>query len=85
MASSALRFKWFVERDCALSFEYADGAPDDWSRERGATHTLMLNTPLACGWDRRAAIVKKTVAYVAVDEGADGSIVWEKWRVRHPL
>lgn len=74
----------FRERDCGNYFEYAEGAPDDWSRDRGATHTLFLNTRPINGWDKRAAIVKKTVAYVAVDEAADGGIVWEKWQIRHP-
>lgn len=31
----------------------------------------------------RFAIVKKTVAYIAVDEAADGSFVTEKWQIKN--
>ena len=46
----------------------------------GSTHTLW--TGIGVGRGPRAAKLKKTVMHVAVDEDADGNIVWEKWPLR---
>ena len=57
--------------------EFYDCAPDQWSLDRGATHTLWLGEGLGKG--TRPAKLKATVAYVGLDENEDGSIKWEKW------
>ncbi len=51
---------------------------NDWAKSHGATHDLLLQN----GEVRRAVRLLKTVAYVAVDESADGSPVWQKWLIR---
>jgi hypothetical protein len=50
---------------------------NDWAKAQGATHDLLLTDN-----NRRAVRLLKTVAYVAIDEAADGSAVWEKWLIR---
>lgn len=61
------------------SHEFYTSAPCEWSEERGATHTLYCGAGLGKG--TRPAKLLKTVAYVGIDENADGEIVWEKWSV----
>lgn len=59
---------------------YSLGAPSEWAKERGATHSLQTID----GW--RPAIVLKTVIYVGIDEAEhenNGDIEWEKWDIRH--
>jgi hypothetical protein len=56
------------------------GAPDFWSSQRGATHTLWLGYAMSQG--TRPAKLLKTVLYVGVDEDALGQIVWEKWQIK---
>lgn len=50
---------------------------NDWARSHGCTHDILLRDN-----NRRAMRLLKTVAYVAIDEAADGSPVWEKWLIR---
>lgn len=50
---------------------------NEWANAQGATHELLLTDN-----NRRAVRLLKTVAYVAIDEAADGSAVWEKWLIR---
>jgi len=56
-----------------------DGAPCEWSAERGATHTLWCGE--GPGRGSRPVIMKKTVMMVGIDE-ADDQIVWEKWNIK---
>jgi hypothetical protein len=56
---------------------YRVGAPCEWSAERGATHTLVLDGDNGS----RPLKLLKTVAYVGIDEDENGNIVWEKWSV----
>jgi hypothetical protein len=58
--------------------EVWDGAPCDWSRVRGATHTLDCG--IGPGRGTRPAKLLKSVIYVGIDE-ADDMIVWEKWSI----
>ncbi|MGF6996754.1 hypothetical protein [Paraburkholderia sp. GAS32] len=51
--------------------------PHAWDLEQGATHRLILSHG-----ESRPLRLLKTVAYVAVDEAADGTAVWEKWLIR---
>jgi hypothetical protein len=63
-----------------------DGAPCEWSKEQGATHTLYcgeVEGPYGLpGKGTRPAILKKTVLYVGVDEDEYGKVVWEKWQIK---
>lgn len=68
------------ESEFKRDHEVYEGAPCDWSAERGATHTLWTgNGP---GRGTRPAILKKTRLHVGIDEAPDGKIVWEVWEVR---
>jgi len=51
---------------------------DIYGQEIGATHKIYVGPQGEC---RRYAKVKKTVAYVAVDENEFGT-VWEKWDIK---
>jgi hypothetical protein len=65
-------------------FDVFGFAPCAWSRDRGATHTLIVdNTYIGALFTKtRPARLLKTVIYVGVDEQAD-DIVWEKWKIKH--
>jgi len=67
----------FIEVSARHQHEYAIGAPTEWAAERGATHTLYtIDGP-------RPARVKRTVAYIGVDETPEGDIAWERWEIRN--
>lgn len=75
------------EAECKLVHRVTSGAPCEWSRERGATHTLHTDSEWmhhkgAYGGTRPARLLK-TRLYVGTDETPDGNIHWEKWIVRH--
>jgi hypothetical protein len=72
-----------IESSRKLHHTVFDGAPCDWSRERGATHTLWCGE--GPGQGTRPARLLQTVLYVGVDEGPEETIVWEKWKIRHYL
>jgi hypothetical protein len=69
------------EKEFGLSHYVYDGAPNEWARERGATHTLDCGE--GPGKGTRPVRLLKTVAYIGVDEGPGETIVWEKWFIRH--
>ena len=66
------------ELDVGYVHTFKKGAPSAWAEAQGCTHSLcfMLHS--------LGARLLKTVAYIAVDEDAEGNAVWEKWRVRTP-
>ena len=66
-----------TEVDYKKDYTVFDGAPCDWSREHGATHTLFCGD--GPGRGTRPAKLLKTVLYVGVGEDEDGNIVWDKW------
>ena len=74
----------FVEKDHGHLFEVADRAgfhphrdmPGPWSLEALPHYVYVGNG------EERMARVLKTVAYVAVDEDADGNPVIEKWSIK---
>lgn len=68
----------FREKEYGRSFGYSDTPPNEWAAERGATHNVHVADP---NCPDRPARVLKTVAYIGVDENADGNIVWEKWHI----
>lgn len=75
--------------------EVNGGAPCEWSKERGATHTLVTLEKLGHGVSSedtkasrrsggtRPAKLLKTVMYVGIDETEDGNIKWDKWDIRN--
>lgn len=77
--------------ECKPSLVYhhfLDGAPDLWAKTHGATHTLLVQGDLLRGRDgrqfgsgTRPAKIRKTVAYIGIDETEDGDILWEKWQI----
>ena len=70
----------FVEKEVGLRHYCILGAPSDWAKERGATHTLeTIDGP-------RPAQVYKTFALIGVDESDFGNIVWSRWQINrlHP-
>lgn len=81
----------FQEKEFGVLFEYSEldqgHAFFEHDKSIGATHLVYVGpwcTPQP-GVDRgsRAAIVKRTVAYVAVDEDDHGLPVWEKWNLKN--
>lgn len=81
----------FQEKEFGALFEYAEldqsHAFFEHDKSIGATHLVYVGpwcNPQP-GVDRgsRAAIVKRTVAYVAVDEDDMGRPVWEKWSLKN--
>lgn len=72
----------FKENDFKQYFS-ATLTDDHWATEQGLTHVIK------CGLDYQGHTVKrygrvlKTVAYIAVDEAADGSAILEKWNIKH--
>ena len=73
----------FVEKDFANYFEFStndDKIPGFGSRQY--PHKVWVNSGYV-GGDQgyRYATVKKTVAYVAVDEDENGAII-EKWNIK---
>jgi hypothetical protein len=67
----------FTEVDAGHRHYCAFGAPNEWSKERGATHSLETID------GNRPAQVYKTFALIGVDESDLGNIVWERWQIRN--
>ena len=68
----------FKECQFKQRFEYSDAILSDWDIANGFTHRIFVG-PLS---ETRPATIKKTVAFVCVDENESGPIV-EKWNIRH--
>lgn len=68
------------EKQHKLLHTVYDGSPDDWAKEKGATHTLF--TGEGPGRGTRPAKLLKTVLFVGVDEDPEGGIVWQKWDIK---
>ena len=72
----------FVERDTGNYFEYSVN-DDPISLCEDFPHKVWVGGAGVCGMrGYRYAIVKKTVAYVAVDEDEFGLPVLEKWNLK---
>ena len=72
----------FVERDTGNSFEYSVN-DDPFSFCEDFPHKVWVGGAGVCGdQGYRYAIVKKTVAYVCVDEDEFGLPVLEKWQLK---
>ena len=70
----------FKEREHGLHHEVYEGAPCEWSRDRGATHTLWCGA--GHGRGTRPARLLKTRLLVGVDELPGDQIQWETWAGR---
>ena len=79
----------FTHAETGAYFEYGaiDGGQfSEYDLSIGASHIVYVGQ-WSRPWERiergtRAAIVKRTVAYVAIDEDDYGCPVWEKWPIR---
>jgi hypothetical protein len=78
LADFSLHTNFFRDVEHKNYHWFLKGAPDAWAAEHGATHTLVIDGPMA---GTRPLKLKKTVAYVGVDEAEGGGIVWEKWQI----
>lgn len=66
----------FQEKGCGNWFEFRQ-TDDEWALKQGLRHEIAL-----MNGEWRYADVKKTVAYVAVDEDEFGAAVLEKWSIK---
>lgn len=65
----------FTEVDYNKNFTYRK-TKDAWALEHGLEHEIDMVLGVRFG------NVKKTVAYVAIDEASDGSAVMQKWKIK---
>ena len=65
----------FREKEYDHLFEFAEN--DDWFADE-YPHKIFVGND-----ETRIGLVKKTVAYVVVDEGGDGTPVVEKWSIKN--
>lgn len=72
----------FTESTKKKRFEYRNST-DSWGKSHGLMHEVCVSDPGGGLTQWRAANVKGTVCYIAVDEGADGKPVMEKWAIRN--
>jgi hypothetical protein len=71
----------FYEKECGNWFEFSRN-DDDFDFARAYPHKVWVTTPrqgIDSGY--RYATVKNTVAYVVVDEDANGAVI-EKWELK---
>ena len=68
----------FVEKDCGNYFHYSEN-PDNYEFCKDFPHLVWVG---GIGQQYRYANVKKTVAYIAVDEDEYGNAVVEKWKLK---
>ena len=69
----------FNESDCGHLFEFADNTRFITHKGMDFPHIIFVGP--CTDVQTRFALVKKTVAYVIVDEDADGFVV-EKWDIK---
>ena len=69
----------FTEKDHGNHFEFKEVECPMW-KQQGCTHEVAVGGAHGCHY--RGAIVKKTVAYIAIDEGTHGEAIWEKWQIK---
>jgi len=71
----------FTEKEVGNYFEYSEN-PDSMSICEDFPHVIWVGDVAGGGWGYRYALVKKTVAYVCVDEDEFGLPVVEKWQLK---
>lgn len=67
---------WFKHAETKVQFHALKGAPSEWARDRGATHSMLSERG-----GTRPAVLMATRIKVGVDEDAKGNIVWEMWPI----
>ena len=55
---------------------------ENWLKTAGCTHFIKSGYMRALSSDYRGAIIKKTVAYILIDEDDAGRPVFEKWNLK---
>ena len=65
----------FIEAEFGKSFTYRVAGDEDWN-PYNLPHVVDVLDGVRC------AIVKKTVAYVVVDEDDQGNPVLQKWKIK---
>jgi hypothetical protein len=72
----------FYEKTGKKAFEYRM-SKDSWGKSHGLPHEVCVSRKdYKSQGDWRAANVKGTVCYIAVDEGEGGKPVIEKWDIK---
>ena len=71
----------FKSSESGELFEYALHTDDGWLSSEEFPHQIFVNDHRG-GIDTRHAMIKKTVAYIVVDEAADGTPVVERWPIK---
>ena len=72
----------FREKECGNFFEYtADSDNSEFPHRIWVAHESLIIRGLEQGW--RYGLVKKTVAYLVVDEDEYGKFVIEKWSIKN--
>ena len=66
----------FLSSETDVLFEYARRTDDGWLLSKEFPHQIFVTD------STRYALIKKTIAYIVVDEAADGSPVVERWPIK---
>jgi hypothetical protein len=69
----------FQEKECGKHFEYRLAPVESWGALFGFHYQVAVG-PLG---EMRYANVKKTVAYVVIDQDDNGDPIVEKWQIKH--
>ena len=69
------RIFFFKEASVGLVHNVSVGPPCEWSKDRGATHTLYCKDGT-----RPVRMHHKTKIFVGIDENPDNQIKWEEWK-----
>lgn len=67
----------FQEKECGNYFHYSKNVEDNFSFCKDFPHIVWVGDQ-----QQRYALVKKTVAYICVDEDEYGQPVVEKWQLK---
>jgi hypothetical protein len=74
------------EKSYGKLHEVYGGAPCDWSKAQGATHTLYCGETSGLygrpGTGTRPAKLLKTVLYVGNNVTDEDQIIWDKWDIK---
>ena len=67
----------FIEVKDGADFVILLGAPTDWAKARGATHSLISDRG-----GHRGAILMSSRIKVMTDEGPNGEVIWQTWDLK---
>ena len=68
---------YFIHKETHVGFKFINKSHSDWAAKHGAKETIFI-----VGKETRAAIIKKTIAYIIVNKDDSGKPVWEKWPIK---